>query len=401
MALEKKTATLTEEYRKYLLSRSPQVTPDNPTQAGWSASKIRQYQWKPLDILFTYLKNGQDSFIEYVNEAIEAINANETAISNESARAVAREDEIEKNASDALNKTELSLKARINTETERAKSVEGKLQTSIDSEVTRATTAEGTLQTDIVSIRGHPTDDETATTIYGLKKLIDKAYDIAESKSSGFTFLTVDELIDGRGSNLDDYSKVRVGDNIYIIEKNVCDFWVATTSTAMPSGFVASTAEQIKAVHDGETVYVKWGDYYLELVASEGKEDIDDKLADIREENNTSFEVREGQVGDFTPKRNYEITYKDLITSDFTVSVPATKDIRPAFNNGFNITTGDSKVNVTINSPSHLIIILNGLVWEYENTIQLDEQRKISSMFVFNGVDWYWYITEVEITWTT
>lgn len=331
---------------------------------------------------------------------IDATNENADAITAENARAVAREDEIEKTAADNLNNAEVSLKARINTEVERAKSVESKLQASIDTEAERATTAEASLQTDIVSIRGHPTDDETATTLNGLKKYVEKAYSLAQSKSAGYTFLTVDALISGTGSNLDDYSKVRIGDNIYIIEKGVCDFWVGAVSIVQPSSFVASTADEIKKIHDGESVYVKWGDYYFELIANEGKEDIDEKIADIKEENNTSFEVRTGQVGDFIPKRNYEITYTDLITDDFTVSVPATKDIKPAFNNGFNITTGSGKVNVTINSASHLIIILNGLVWEYEDTIQFDEQRKISSMFVFNGVDWYWYITEVEITWT-
>jgi uncharacterized protein Veg len=354
-----------------------------------------------MDILFTYIKTIETDYLTYVNELVDATNANEVAITVEAERATKREDEIEKTAADNLNTVETSLKARINTETERAKSVETKLQTSIESEAARATTAETSLQTDIVNIRGHPTDDETATTLNGIKKYVDKAYSLAQSKSAGYTFLTVDALVSGTGSNLDDYSKVRVGDNIYIIEKNVCDFWVGTVSIIEPSGFVASTAEEIKKIHDGESVYVKWGDYYFELIANEGKEDIDEKLADIKEENNTSFEVRTGQVGDFIPKRNYEITYTDLITEDFDISVPATKDIKPAFNNGFNITTGSNKVNVTINSTSHLIIILNGLVWEYEDAIQLDEQRKISSMFVFNGFDWYWYITEVEITWTT
>lgn len=52
-----------------MLSRSPQVTPDNPTQAGWSASKIRQYQWKPLDILFDFIALVERASVDNVNEA--------------------------------------------------------------------------------------------------------------------------------------------------------------------------------------------------------------------------------------------------------------------------------------------------------------------------------------------
>ena len=51
-----------------MLSRSPQVTPDNPTQVGWSASKIRQYQWKPLDILFDFIELVDRASVDSANE---------------------------------------------------------------------------------------------------------------------------------------------------------------------------------------------------------------------------------------------------------------------------------------------------------------------------------------------
>lgn len=355
---------------------------------------------------------------------IDATNENADAITAEKARAVARENEIEKTASDNLatakaeltnkiseTKTELTenlvtakkdLIARVNTETLRAQTAEEKLQASLDTEITRAKDSEESLQTDIVNIRGHPTDDETETTLNGIKKLVDKTYEIANSKSSGFSFLTIDDLISGKGSNLSDYSKVHIGDNVFIVETGVCDFWVSAISLQMPVGFKVSTRDEIKAIADGQFAYAIWGNYYVTLVGSEGKDDVDEKIADIKDENNSSYEVRTGQISDYTPKRNYDITYTELITSNFTVSVPDTKDIKPAFNNGFNFTTGSNEVSVTLNSTSHVIVILNGLVWEYENnTFTFDEKRKVSSMFVFNGADWYWYITEVEITWTT
>lgn len=44
------------------------MTPDNPTQVGWSASKIRQYQWKPLDILFDFIELVDRASVDNVNE---------------------------------------------------------------------------------------------------------------------------------------------------------------------------------------------------------------------------------------------------------------------------------------------------------------------------------------------
>lgn len=46
------------------------MTPDNPTQVGWSASKIRQYQWKPLDILFDFIELVDRASVNNVNEVI-------------------------------------------------------------------------------------------------------------------------------------------------------------------------------------------------------------------------------------------------------------------------------------------------------------------------------------------
>ena len=44
------------------------MTPDNPTQVGWSASKIRQYQWKPLDILFDFIELVDRASVDNANE---------------------------------------------------------------------------------------------------------------------------------------------------------------------------------------------------------------------------------------------------------------------------------------------------------------------------------------------
>lgn len=51
------------------------MTPDNPTQAGWPASKIRLYQWKPLDILFDFIALVERASVDNVNEAFTDINA--------------------------------------------------------------------------------------------------------------------------------------------------------------------------------------------------------------------------------------------------------------------------------------------------------------------------------------
>lgn len=76
MSYQHKKATLTEPMRQYMLARSAQVTPDNPSQQGWSAPKIRQYQWKPSDILFTYMSGVETNLIDYVNECIDTISTN-------------------------------------------------------------------------------------------------------------------------------------------------------------------------------------------------------------------------------------------------------------------------------------------------------------------------------------
>lgn len=58
------------------------MTPDNPTQAGWPASKIRLYQWKPLDILFDFIALVERASVDNVNEVFTDISAIDGRILN-------------------------------------------------------------------------------------------------------------------------------------------------------------------------------------------------------------------------------------------------------------------------------------------------------------------------------
>lgn len=170
MALEKKSKTLTEQMRQYMLARSPQVTPNNPTSSGWSASKIREYQWKPSDILFTYLDGVEGNLVAYVNEMITFGNTNETAINDETSRA---------------KSAESTLQSKINSEANTRLVNDKELQTNIDSESTRAVAKEnqldkkiGTTKSDII---GNSEDDKSVDTINGARAYAD--YQAANAKT--------------------------------------------------------------------------------------------------------------------------------------------------------------------------------------------------------------------------
>ena len=102
MALTKIVKKLTENHREFLLSQTPRSTPDNPTESGWSASKIRQYQWQGFSTLFTLLDSVESRVIEYLNNTVTtAIDGNSgdiailtTDISNEVIRATNAEQNL-------------------------------------------------------------------------------------------------------------------------------------------------------------------------------------------------------------------------------------------------------------------------------------------------------------------
>lgn len=176
MAITKKNKILEETMRSYMLGHSAQVTPDNPSQAGWSGSQIRQNQWKPSDILFTYMDSVETNLIEYVNELVESSNNNASAIEIEKSRA---------------ENAEYLLKNSLNEEAKTRETNDNTLQSSIDKETSRASAKETELNAKIdnekSNLIGTSTDDKSLDTINGAKAYAEYQRDLAKSYSKEYT----------------------------------------------------------------------------------------------------------------------------------------------------------------------------------------------------------------------
>lgn len=190
MSIEKKTKTLNESLRNYMLAHSASVTPDNPTQAGWSGSKIREFQWKPSDILFTYLNDVETKFIDYTNELVDGSNANASAISAEKSRA---------------ENAEYVLTNSISKEEETRKANDDALQANIDKEETRAKSEENTLSKKIDTTKsdiiGSTYDDKATDTINGAKAYSEYQRDLAKAYAKEYTDKSANTLNESISSN--------------------------------------------------------------------------------------------------------------------------------------------------------------------------------------------------------
>lgn len=158
------------------------MTPNNPTSAGWSASKIREYQWKPSDILFTYLDSVEGTLVVYVNECIEASNTNEVAIATEKTRSEVKETMLQSNidaeVARAKNK-ESELKSYTDTsvgaEKARAVAEEDKIANNLTSEADRAKNVESGLDARVSNVEGKIPNQASATNQLADKEYVDNA----------------------------------------------------------------------------------------------------------------------------------------------------------------------------------------------------------------------------------
>lgn len=48
--------------------KSPLTTPDNPSELGWSATDIKEHQWKPFEILYKWTLGLEEDLIAYIYE---------------------------------------------------------------------------------------------------------------------------------------------------------------------------------------------------------------------------------------------------------------------------------------------------------------------------------------------
>lgn len=158
------------------------MTPNNPTSAGWSASKIREYQWKPSDILFTYLDSVEGTLVVYVNECIEALNTNETAIATEKARAEAKEAALQSNINAETTRakgkeTELKSYTDTSVATEKARAVaeENKVANNLASETNRAKNIESDLDARVSNVESKIPNQASATNQLADKEYVDNA----------------------------------------------------------------------------------------------------------------------------------------------------------------------------------------------------------------------------------
>lgn len=174
MALTKIVKKLTENHREFLLSQTPRSTPDNPTESGWSASKIRQYQWQGFSTLFTLLDSVESRVIEYLNNTVTTA--------------------IDGNSGDIA-----ILTTNIRNEVIRATNAEQNLAISINNTLTSANgytdTKFGTLNEKISNIlSGELTAKKAETDSYGRKIQADRYYanlSVSVSATTGmlqFTF---------------------------------------------------------------------------------------------------------------------------------------------------------------------------------------------------------------------
>lgn len=131
------------------------------------------------------------------------------------------------------------------------------------------------------------TDLHTALTdicnsISANQTLADNAYKLAKGVSSSFVFATTVQLVNGASSNVGamgsyaltgDTSKpgFKVGDNVYIVETGVPDFWISGISTSQSSSSTQATAANLKTATNGSSYWIKWGNWYVTITATEVK----------------------------------------------------------------------------------------------------------------------------------
>ena len=211
------------------------MTPNNPTSAGWSASKIREYQWKPSDILFTYLDGVEGNLVAYVNECIEASNVNEAAIATEKARAEGKETTLQSNidaeVTRAKNKeTELKSYADTSIAVEKARAVaeESKIADNLTSETDRARNAESGLDARMSNVEGKIPNQASTTNQLADKEYVDNAVSTVAASFRG----TVESIyaLQSLHGDINDYAFLIVADQttgtkrydryIYSEEKN-------------------------------------------------------------------------------------------------------------------------------------------------------------------------------------
>lgn len=114
--------------------------------------------------------------------------------------------------------------------------------------------------------------------------LATNAYNLAKGVSSSFVFADAGSLMTGFSSNVGDLGSYKlagddtqpgfkIGDNLFVRAKKIPDYWIAQISKTKISG-MTGTADNLTNATDGSSFVVKWGDYYVMIVATETKTDL-------------------------------------------------------------------------------------------------------------------------------
>lgn len=133
------------------------------------------------------------------------------------------------------------------------------------------------------------TDLHTALTdicksISANQTLADNAYKLAKGVSSSFVFSDTGTLCTGLSSNVGSLANYtlqgdisqpgfKVGDNLFVEAKDIPDFWISQISTKLIPGKTGDSTN-LKSATNGSSFVLKWGGYYVKIVAIETKTDL-------------------------------------------------------------------------------------------------------------------------------
>lgn len=114
--------------------------------------------------------------------------------------------------------------------------------------------------------------------------LASNAYKLAKGVSSSFVFSDTGTLCTGLSSNVGSLANYtlqgdisqpgfKVGDNLFVEAKDIPDFWISQISTKLIPGKTGDSTN-LKSATNGSSFVLKWGGYYVKIVAIETKTDL-------------------------------------------------------------------------------------------------------------------------------